>query len=281
MPHLELDDGFRCYYETHGPAIGAPGAATPVLFAHGAGGNGMSWWQQVSAFADRYPVITFDHRAFGRSPDIEDGPGRIAFGADVRALLDHLGASRVHFVAHSMGGRTAFALFARDPERIASFTYSGTNGGVVDDRYRALRDRLTEAGEFAGSLLSRALKQGYAAEEPVKAHLYRQIRGLNPRRPADFLAQNPPRPRNGVGGTAASRLAGSGLPILWVVGEHDRVVHPDLIAISHDLTPGSRYHAIPDAGHSAYFERPAAWNAPVRAFLDAIEDGAWTPERRD
>ena len=87
MPHLELDDGFRLYYETHGPAIGAEGSATPILFAHGAGGNAMSWWQQVPAFADRYPIITFDHRAFGRSQDIEDGPGRIAFGADVYAQV--------------------------------------------------------------------------------------------------------------------------------------------------------------------------------------------------
>ena len=281
MPHLELDDGFRFYYETHGPAINAPGAGTPILFAHGAGGNAMSWWQQVPHFADRYPVITFDHRAFGRSVDIDDGPGRIAFGADVRALLDYLEADRVHFIAHSMGGRTAFALFSRDPQRVASFTYSGTNGGVVDDRYRALKQRLEDQGEFAGTLLSRALKKGYADEEPVRAHLYRQIRSINPRRPADFLAQNPPRQRNGAGGTAAARLAASGLPILWIVGDGDRVVHPDLIAISHDLTPGSWFHEVRDAGHSTYFERPDDWNGAVRRFIDAVEDGTWEPWPRD
>ena len=79
VPHLDLGDGFRLYYEVHGPALDAPDAATPVLLAHGAGGNAMSWWQQIPALMDRYPVITFDHRGFGRSPDIEDGPGRIAF----------------------------------------------------------------------------------------------------------------------------------------------------------------------------------------------------------
>ena len=98
MPHLALADGFRLYYEVHGPALDAPGAATPVLLAHGAGGNSMSWWNQVPALADRFPVITFDHRGFGRSHDMEDGPGRIAFGPDVIALLDHLDVPRVHFV---------------------------------------------------------------------------------------------------------------------------------------------------------------------------------------
>src|SRR2546426_663917 len=139
MPHLDLGDGFRLYYEVHGPEHPD---TTPILFAHGAGGNAMSWWQQVPAFSDRYRVITFDHRAFGRSPDLEEGPGRVAFGSDVRALLQHLDVERVHFVAHSMGGRTAFGLFSREPERVASLIYSGTNGGCVDDRYREARRRL-------------------------------------------------------------------------------------------------------------------------------------------
>ncbi|MDA0301445.1 MAG: alpha/beta fold hydrolase [Chloroflexi bacterium] len=274
MPHLDLGDGFRLYYEVHGPAIDAPGAATPVLLAHGAGGNAMSWWNQVPALADRYPVITFDHRGFARSHDIPDGPGRIAFGPDTLALLDHLQVPRVHFVAHSMGGRTAFAVYNREPDRIASFTYSGTNGGAVDDRYRALRAQLEADGTLAGTLLSRALAPAFVEEQPELHFLYRRIRALNPPRPADFL--QPGGRLVNFRGTAATRLAASGRPILWLVGDLDRVVHPDLIAISHDLTPGSRFHVIPGSGHSGYIERPAHWNATVRAFLDEVEDGRWT-----
>ena len=51
VPHLDLADGFRFYYEVHGPKP-SEAARTPILFAHGAGGNAMSWWQQVPAFAD-------------------------------------------------------------------------------------------------------------------------------------------------------------------------------------------------------------------------------------
>ena len=119
MPRLEFADGFSLYYETHGPDI-ATSTLSPILLAHGAGGNAAVWWQNIQAFSDKYPVITFDHRAFGRSPDITDGPGRIAFGADTRALLKHLKVDNVHFVAHSMGGRTAFGLFSREPEMIKS-----------------------------------------------------------------------------------------------------------------------------------------------------------------
>ena len=189
----------------------------------------------------------------------------------VARVLDHLGVPRVHFVAHSMGGRTAFAVYNREPDRIASFTYSGTNGGAVDDRYRALRTQLEDDGTLAGTLLSRALAPSFIAEQPALHFLYRRIRSLNPPRPPEFL--RPGTRLVNFRGTAATRLAQSGRPILWVVGDLDRVVHPDLIAISHDLTPGSRFHVIPGSGHSGYIERPAEWNATVRGFLDEVEDG--------
>lgn len=265
MPRLALDEGFELHYEVHGPD---PSATEPaVLLAHGAGGNALSWWQQVPALAERYTTITFDHRAFGRSPDTEEGPGRIAFGADVRALLNHLGVAQVHFVAHSMGGRTAFGLLAREPERLASIVYSGTNGGCVDDRYRELRRRLEEDGTLRGSLLKRALAPGYKRREPQLQYLYHRIRSLNPKRPKDFLAPSPRRVN--YRGSTAQRLRDSGLPILWIVGEHDRVIPPQLIRISHELTPGSRYHEVAGAGHSSYFERPDDFNAALLDFLDA------------
>lgn len=268
MPDLQFDDGFTLHYETHGPP---PGTAPAVILAHGAGGNAMSWWQQVPAFEDRYTVVTFDHRAFGRSPDIEDGPGRIAFGTDLRALLDHLELERVHFVAHSMGGRTAFSLVSREPERIASLTYSGTNGGCVDDRYRELKQRLERDGTLAGSLLQRALADGYAEREPEMQYLYRRIRSINPPRSRDFL--KPTGRMINYRGSTAQRLREGGWPILWIVGEHDRVIAADLIRISHDLTPGSQFEAVPNAGHSAYFENPDHWNRTVRDFIDSVEDG--------
>lgn len=269
MPHLPLDDGFQLYFEVHGPAAGT---APAVLLAHGAGGNTLVWWQQIPVFAERYTTIAFDHRAFGRSPDIEDGPGRIAFGTDTLALLDHVGVGRVHFVAHSMGGRTAFGLFTRAPERVASITYSGTNGGVQDDYARARKVELEEEGFFAGSLLRRALAEDTYDASPETVFLYRQLRGINPPRPRDFLAPLPRR-MNYRGGGVATRLADAGVPVLWLVGEHDRVVAPELIRYSHGLTPGSCFQLIEGAGHSSYFERPHAWNEAVLGFIDEIEAG--------
>lgn len=264
MPHLELDGGFQLYYELHG-------SGPAVMFAHGAGGNAMVWWQQVPAFRERFTTVTFDHRAFGRSPDIDGGPGRVAFGTDTFALIEHLELDRVHFIAHSMGGRTAAGLLRRCPERIASIVFSGTNGGTVDDYARTRKTELEEEGFFSGSLLRRALAEDFYGGSPELAFLYRQLRGINPPRPTDFLA--PTRRMMNYRGSMASALADSGLPILWIVGEHDRVVAPELIRRSHELTPGSRFHLVDGAGHSSYFERPAEWNDAVMGFLDGVEGG--------
>ena len=122
-----------------------------------------------------------------------------------------------------------------------------------------------------GPLLGRALAEDFTGRKPQHAFLYRQLRALNPPRPRDFLAPDP-RLRTYRGSTAA-RLTESGLPLLWIVGEEDRVVAPELIRISHELTPGSRFVEVAGAGHSAYFERPDAWNRAVLDFIDGVEGG--------
>ena len=57
----------RLYYE-------AEGAGPVLVFAHGLGGNHMSWWQQVPHFRDRYTCVTFSHRGFAPSSAPPGGP---------------------------------------------------------------------------------------------------------------------------------------------------------------------------------------------------------------
>ena len=79
-------NGFRLYYEDTG------GDAPTVVFLHGAGGNHVSWWQQVPVFAEEYRCITVDQRSFGQSggsaeKDFREGPDPTALAGDAIALL--------------------------------------------------------------------------------------------------------------------------------------------------------------------------------------------------
>jgi len=258
MPFAAVN-GIQLYYESHGdgPAL---------VFAHGAGGNHMSWWQQVPAFSSAYRCITFDHRAFGLSLDITGG-GRAQFASDVLELLDRLGVERFIFVAQSMGGRTAAGLIRRAPQRLRGVVFAGSTAGSVDDEIRELQRRYTASlPPDRRTLTHRALWPHYVEKNPRMAFLYRQINQLNPKRPADFLALQP-----GYRGTFSPFLAESGVPILFLVGEHDAITPPHIVERAAALVPHALYRVIAEAGHSAYFERPEAFNAAVREFIGHVE----------
>ena len=99
---------FELYHEEHGEG-------PAVVFAHGAGGTHMSWWNQIPTFSQHYRCITYSQRGFGFSPDVAGGPGRGAFVEDLRGLLDNLGIERASLVGQSMGGRSVLGFAAAYP----------------------------------------------------------------------------------------------------------------------------------------------------------------------
>lgn len=253
-------NGIHLYYQIDG-------SGRPLVFAHGAGGNHLSWAQQIPFFSRRYRCITFDHRAFGLSPDRPDGPGRRSFGEDLIALLDYLGIERTAVIAQSMGGRSAAGLALRRPDLVAALVLAGTHGGAVNDRIRSAQAAHRATPDAQRPLRERALYPGFIRRRPDLAHLYRAIGRMNPPRPADFLALP-----TGYRGSTAHALSRLGAPILFLAAEHDAVVPAEVMRAAHRLVPGSRFEVIAGAGHSAYFERPDALNEAVMRFL---QEAGW------
>lgn len=256
MPYANVN-GARLYYEQHGEG-------PDLVFAHGAGGNHLVWWQQLPVFAQGFRCTVYDARGWGLSKG-DMAAGRWAFGTDLVALLDHLGIERAHFVAQSMAGRAIAGVIRLGPERIRSVVFSGTNGGVANGRIREIQDELREL-RGDGGLRDHALSDEFEVREPKLALLYRQMNALNPKRPKGMLGRPPPSYK----GSMHELIAGTGAPVLFIVGEHDRITSPELIREAVSLVPGSRYQEVADAGHSAYFERPEEWNRAVLQFLHAI-----------
>lgn len=254
MAWADIND-IRLYYQAHG-------SGPALVLAHGAGGNHMSWWQQVPALSRRYRTITFDHRAFGRTKDSPDKPGRRMFHEDLKALLDLLEIEKTAIVAQSMGGRTTVGFALRNPGRVSAIVFAGTTGGAVSERVRAEQKRYRETPIGKHTLARRAFAPRLKKERPDLAYLYRQIGRLNPARPKDFLAPVP-----GYIGSSAARLAELGIPILFLVGEEDTITPPHIVKMAHEEVPGSEFDTISEAGHSAYFEKADAWNQRVLRFL--------------
>jgi len=89
------------------------GKGPALVFAHGLGGNHMSWWQQVPYWAARYTCVTFAHRGF--APSHGENPDPAEFAGDLAALLDYLGIGEAALIAQSMGGWTCLDFAMRYP----------------------------------------------------------------------------------------------------------------------------------------------------------------------
>jgi len=251
-----VKDGFRLYYEdseTGGPA---------VLFLHGAGGNHLSWWQQIPVFAESYRCVAPDQRGFGQSLDVPGGPGPAALATDAIALLDHLGIARAALVAQSMGGWAAVGAALRTPERFWAVVLANTVGNLTNPSIAALRQRLTAASPPRPPVLwHAALGETFRKEQPVRAFLYAQIAGLNAPIAPDF------RDQLGRLTTPVDQYAAARVPTLFLTSDEDGLIWPELSAKVHEHVSGSRFTRVERSGHSTYFERPDIFNQVVGDFL--------------
>src|SRR5262249_8973342 len=254
MPFLRRP-GCELHYEVagDGPAL---------VFAHGLGGNHLSWWQQVQHFASRYTCVTFSHRGFGWSREESGGPGAAGFVDDLAALVDHLGFPEVCLVAQSMGGWTCLGYALRAPGRVRALVMASTFGSLVDPEIDALLMR-RGLGHLVAAGLDPAVGARMAREQPALSYLYHQIGALNRDldRPA-VLGQ-----LVALRTTTAAAVAGLGMPVLCLVGEEDAVIPPETVAFLAARIPGARLARVPEAGHSVYFERAPAFNRLVDALL--------------
>jgi 3-oxoadipate enol-lactonase len=249
-------DGFRLYYEDTG------GNAPAVMFLHGAGGNHLSWWQQVPVFAEEYRCITADQRGFGQSPDVSAGPGPAALGTDAIALLDHLGISRAAIVAQSMGGWAAVGAAVRAPERFWAIVLANTVGNLTNSEIAAVRARLAAASPPRPPVLwHAAIGPTFRKREPERSFLYAQISGLNAPLSPEFRDQLMSLT------TPVERYAATRVPTMFLTSDEDGLIWPELSAKVHENVPGSRFERVEAAGHSTYFERPDVFNREVGAFL--------------
>ena len=253
------------YYE-------AVGSGPALVFAHGLGGNHMSWWQQISHFADHFTCVSFAHRGFTPSRVESGAAGVEAYADDLKALVDHLGFETVSLVCQSMGGWTGIEFALRWPERLRALVLASTSGRIDFRTVEGPELAEIRAWEKESAAAREALPaQGIhvaagarmAREQPAMHLLYQEIDALTPPEWKTAIRQQ----LFGLRTTPAVRLRQLGTPTLWIVGDED-IVFPAVAAPPlARLMPRAQVARVPDAGHSVYFERPQRFNELVERFL--------------
>lgn len=240
--------GAEIYWQAHGEG-------PAVVLAHGIGGNHAIWYRQLAALSRSNRVITFDHRGFGLSRDL-DGRGRDAFVDDLTALLDHLDVERAALVGQSMGAGTCIGFAHRAPERVAALAICDSLHGIAETgEVKTIMD----AARAKTADLSQIERVLGASAPPELAALYSQI--------ASFNAAD----RHSLTGSfdtlPAAELGAKGFPILFLCGVEDALFPIEAVRLAQAEVAGSFLVEVNDVGHSAFLEAPTQFNDTILSLL--------------
>jgi 3-oxoadipate enol-lactonase len=256
MPFARVD-GEHVFYEREG-------SGPPLLLVHSLGTGSWLWREQVRHWKDRYTVIAADCRGHGRSSG-NGGCTMEGCARDLGALMEALDLPPALVVGLSMGGIIAAHLYSLTARRL--------RGLVLADTFCHMpggEQRIADIGQRLVATTMEAFGQGYAAET------------LLPRSQPTWGATL-------AAGIAATRkdayldtvkslfvqdtrplLARVEVPVLVLVGEHDRRTPRALADEIVQAAPGAILQVIPGAAHLANLDNPQAFHAAVDGFLATL-----------
>lgn len=252
MPKLQRG-GVNIHYQIEGEG--------PVLLlTHGFSASSAMWRQNVPALADAgWRVVTWDMRGHGQSDSPDDTSlysAELTVG-DIDALLDAAGAEQAVVGGMSLGGYMSLAYHLAHRPRVRSLLLIDTGPGFKNDEARG------KWNDYARGKGDELLAKGDGAlSDSAETRLQRQnFTGLR-NAAYGMLTQH--------SADAINSLPEIAVPTLVVVGDRDE---PFLAASDYMAAkiPDARKAVIPDAGHAANVDQPAAFNAAVIEFLERIK----------
>ena len=235
----------------NGPAPGSPA----VVMVHGLGGSSNTFQPLMGALED-CQVLRPDLPGAGRSALKPGRPGLEGLAQAVRDVLRAREITRAHLVGHSMGTLLCQYLAAAEPALVASLTLFGPilappEAARVGLKVRAeavRRDGMAGTAEaVADASLSAATRnKNPAAVAFVRESLMRQA-------PAGYAAHC-----EALAAAQPAAHAAITCPTLLVTGRDDPVAPPDMARQLAGLINGAKVEILPDCGHWAMIEAPAA-----------------------
>lgn len=262
MPSLGTGDEILAY-ET-------AGSGPPLLLVSGLGGVGSFWRRVRPRLAQRFRVITYDHRGTGDSAKPAAGYSLRSMVADALRLLDHLGIERAHFVGQSTGGAISQRIAIEAPQRVDRLVLSATWGWTDALLARVLRFRLEVLAAmgapayvrsssvflYPGSWLAEHWTE-HEANERLQIGRFGDAGIVRAR--IEALLQHDCR----------EQLARIGARTLVTVARDDVLTPPYQAERLHASIEGARLRVFDAGGHLAPITVPDEYAAAVEAFLAA------------
>ena len=253
MAKLKRDDGVELYYEVHG-------SGPAIILTHGYSSTAQMWAGQIEPLSKDHTLILWDMRGHGQSdyPEDESLYSEAATVADIAALLDAVGARTAIVGGLSLGGYMSLAFHRVHPERVEALLIIDTGPGFKKDEAREGWNQTALKTAQRWEEQGLALLASFSPERRQASH-----------RSADGLARAGRRMLTQRDARVIESLPDIAAPSLVVVGSEDT---PFLAAADYMAAkiPGAQKVVIEGAGHAANIDRPEAFNAAVRRFLDDL-----------
>jgi 2-hydroxy-6-oxonona-2,4-dienedioate hydrolase len=246
-------------------APGPPAARPPLVLLHGGGGSWAHWVRNVATLGADRAIWCPDLPTLGDSADPPDP----ADGLD--AVLP-CRPQAFDLAGFSFGGLVATLVAARRPGRVRRLVLIGVASiglpvpSIVLRSFRAARDEAARRAIHAYNLRTLMLAAREVDPDAVDLH----ARGVERARFDGRTVAGRPLIRDALPALEVGRIDA-------IYGALDAIVDRDprpALAVLQALRPGLRCAVIDGAGHWVQFERPAAFEAALRAFLD---DAALSP----
>lgn len=233
-----------------------------LVLLHYFGGSSRAWSAVIAALQAEHRCIAPDLRGFGRSGAPDTGYGVSDYADDVADLAGRLELERYALVGHSMGGKIALALAARQPAALEALILVAPSPPTPEPIGEAERIRLVashgdraaareSAGEItAGPLDDRTLD--LVADDAVASSRLAWRAWVECGSREDI----------------SCRMSDVTIPVLVVAGTSDPHLPADLLEreVVRPIT-GARMVLVPAAGHLLPIETPMAIANLIRDHL--------------
>ena len=258
-----------------GVAAAAHPLAPPVVLIHGSGGA-IDWWDEVTPLLAEQGrrVIGIDMLGYGGSDKPASGYSIESQAGLVAQVLSKLDVTRAAVVGHSLGGKVATALAESSPDLVAGVaiidtapdsSFGGLSGSATAARLPVVGPALWRISpDF---MIRRNLEQAFAPGFEVPEKFVDDVRAMTYPAYRDSAAESDiytdSKPLD-------TRLQGTGLPLLVIFGEQDRLYPARESLSAYAAIPGVETVLIPEAGHSPNVETPKKVAIALGRFVNSL-----------
>jgi pimeloyl-ACP methyl ester carboxylesterase len=244
------------------------GEGTPLVLIHAFPLDHHVWKSQRDALIDRYRVVLFDMRGFGRSDSTPAPYSMDLLSDDLAALLDDLGIERAVIGGISMGGYVALSFVALHPARVAGLALVDTRATPGTEEARRGREDMMQfaRNEGPGAVVRRMLPNLLSRSvQEKRPELVERVATIGAQASLDgvlgALAAMRDRP------DSRPRLTEIAVPTLVLVGDQDSITPPADAEALAAAVPGAVLQVIEGAGHLSPLEKPQEVTAALLELL--------------